>query len=109
MKRGTKMPKLSSNQLFVLTIVALAILAGVAYLDRTYLTVVVSAVLAILAAGGVQHASATGAAHVVAGVNLAVPLSPTPPLPLPLMEHIPPLDSTTTPAAASPVAASADA
>ncbi len=72
------MPKLSSNQLFVVALVGLAILAAVAYFDRTYIPVVVSVVLAVLGVGGAQHASASGAAHVVAGVNLAIPLAPAP-------------------------------
>lgn len=88
------MPKLSSNQLFVVALVGLAILAAVAYFDRTYIPVVVSVVLAVLGVGGAQHASATGAAHVVAGVNLAVPLSPTP-TQLPVAT----LEATTPPAA----------
>lgn len=70
------MPKLSSNQLFILALVALAILAAAAYLDRSWMPVVMSVVLSILAAAGLQHASASGADHVVTGINLGVPLSP---------------------------------
>lgn len=70
------MPKLSSNQLFILALVALAILAAAAYLDRSWMPVVMSVVLSILAAAGLQHASASGADHVVTGINLGVPLQP---------------------------------
>lgn len=72
--------KLSSNQLFVIALVSLAIMAGFAYLDRTYLPVLFGVVLSVInifihIAGGT-----TGAANVVQGVNLGVPLSTTPTL-----------------------------
>lgn len=71
--------QLSSRQLFILALAALAILAAVAYLDLTYRPLVVAAVLGILGVGGAQHASAAGAAHVVQGLQLGVPLSAGPP------------------------------
>jgi hypothetical protein len=88
------MPKLSSAQLFTLALVALAILAAMAVVDPIYRPLVISALLSVLAAAGLYHASATGAAHVIAGINLAVPLSPIPPpapLPLPALKDVPPL------------------
>lgn len=68
------MIKLSSTQLFILAILALAILAATAYLDPSYRPLLVVVVLGVLTAAGLYHASATGAAHVVTGINLGVPL-----------------------------------
>lgn len=72
--------KLTSNQLFIVALVALAILAGFAYLDRTYLPVLVGVVLSVINIFIHLVGGASGAANVVQGVNLGVPLQTTPTL-----------------------------
>ena len=71
--------KLSSNQLFVVALVALALLAGAAYLDRTYLPVLVGVLIGAIQLFAHINGAGSGASNVVQGVNLGVPLSATGP------------------------------
>jgi hypothetical protein len=73
---------LSSNQLFIVAVIGLAILAGAAYLDRTYLPVLVGVVIGVLGVFTNNNGSANGAAHIAQGVNLGVPLTPIASMPV---------------------------
>ena len=73
------MPKLSSTQLFIVAMVALALLAGAAYLDRVYLPVLVGVLIGAIQLFTHINGNASGAANVVQGVNLGVPLMATTP------------------------------
>ncbi len=77
--------KLSGTQLFVLALGGMLLLAATAYLDRTYVPVLVSVVLSVL-----------GVAVHINGVNTGVPLSP-PATALPVAT----LESTSVPASAA--------
>lgn len=63
--------KLSSTQLFIVVLVSLVILAGSAFLDRTYLPVLVGVLI-----GAIQMF-----AH-ISGVNTGVPLQAAPNAPM---------------------------
>lgn len=83
--------KLSSTQLFIIMLVSLAILAGAAFLDRTYLPVLVGVLI--------------GAINIfthINGVQTGVPLSST--LPLAPLSALPALEEVR-PAPAAPLQA----
>lgn len=63
--------KLSGNQLFIVSLVSLALLAGAAFLDRSYLPVLIGVLI-----GTVQIFT-----H-INGVNVGVPLQAAPSAPM---------------------------
>jgi len=71
--------RLSSNQLFIVALAAMGLLAGAAYLDRTYLPVLVGVLIGAVQVFVHINGGSSGAASVVTGVNLGVPLSVTGP------------------------------
>jgi hypothetical protein len=86
--------KLSSTQYFILAGAALVALTTLTILHLAAPDVLIGILVGILYAAAHISGGDTGAAKVVAGINLAVPLSPIPPpapLPLPALDSVPPL------------------
>jgi hypothetical protein len=88
------MQPLSNKQLFTLALVSLVIIAVFTYLDQAFIPTTFGLLVGIVAVVLHMSGGVSGAANVIQGVNLAVPLAPIQPpapLPLPALESVPTL------------------
>lgn len=74
------MPKLTNTQYFIIILASLGIMAGFAYLNQVYIQLLVGLLYGIVLAATHVIGGQSGAANVVQGVNLGVPLQTTPTL-----------------------------